>query len=114
VSKKKRASQVATAGPGGNDLTCDRAISSEIKAAAAPRQLTMPIADIRVGKRIRKVMGDVAGLADDMADLGQLQPIVVSPEGKLLAGERRLRAAELLGWKTIDVVVRRKANGQQS
>lgn len=72
----------------------------------------MNIADIKVGKRIRKDMGDIEGLAADIAEIGLLHPIIVSPEGKLLAGERRLRAAEKLGWKTIDVIVRTKPNGQ--
>jgi ParB family chromosome partitioning protein len=70
----------------------------------------MLITDIKVGKRIRRDMGDIAGLAADMAEIGLLQPVIVSPEGKLLAGGRRLHAAEKLGWKTIDVIVRTKPN----
>ena len=34
-----------------------------------------------------------------------LHPIVVRPDGKLIAGERRLRAAQMLGWKKIAVTV---------
>jgi ParB-like nuclease domain len=33
-----------------------------------------------------------------MAD-ALLHPVVVKPDGKLVAGERRLRAAKLLGWR---------------
>jgi ParB family chromosome partitioning protein len=65
----------------------------------------MRVADIRVGKRHRKDMGDVAGLAASMADLGLLQAIVVTSDRKLIAGERRLRAAKLIGWDAIPVRV---------
>jgi ParB family chromosome partitioning protein len=64
----------------------------------------MPIADIVVGRRHRKDMGDIEGLARSIADLGLLQPIVVSEEGLLLAGERRLRACLILGWSDIPVM----------
>jgi ParB family chromosome partitioning protein len=51
-------------------------------------------------------MGDIAALAASMKVLGLLHPIVVTPDGLLVCGERRLRAARLLGWKTIPVTVR--------
>ena len=50
-------------------------------------------------------MGDIEELAASIAELGLLQPIVVRPDGKLIAGERRLRAAKLLGWTSIPVNV---------
>src|SRR5262249_60596321 len=65
----------------------------------------MKISDIVVGTRHRKDMGDVAGLAASIKELGLLHPIVVRPAGVLVAGERRLRAAKLLGWATIPVSV---------
>jgi ParB family transcriptional regulator, chromosome partitioning protein len=68
----------------------------------------MNIADIKVGKRIRKDMGDLDGLAESIRELGLLQPIVVFPDGSLILGERRLRAVQLLGWKEIPVIVRNK------
>ena len=61
------------------------------------------IGDIVVGTRHRRDMGDIDGLAASIADLGLLHPIVVRPNGVLVAGERRLRAAELLGWTEIPV-----------
>jgi ParB family transcriptional regulator, chromosome partitioning protein len=67
---------------------------------------TMVISNIKVGKRIRKDMGDLAGLAESVQELGLLHPMVVFPDGRLILGERRLRAAKLLGWKTITVFVR--------
>lgn len=35
----------------------------------------------------------------------QLQPVMARPDGTLIAGERRLRAAQLVGLPTIDVIV---------
>jgi N6-adenosine-specific RNA methylase IME4 len=64
------------------------------------------IADIKIGKRHRKDLGDIDSLARSISDIGALMhPIVVTPDGKLVAGERRLRAAESLGWPTIPVTV---------
>ena len=65
----------------------------------------LPLDQIRVGKRHRKDMGDVAGLAASMGAVGLLHPVVVTPDGKLIAGERRLRAAKQLGWSKIPVNV---------
>lgn len=56
----------------------------------------VPTSRIRVGDRIRKDLGDIAELADSIK-LCQLQPIVVTPDMQLVAGERRLRACELAG-----------------
>ena len=64
------------------------------------------IADIRIGVRHRRDFGDIDALAASMDAIGLLHPIVVTAKGKLLCGERRLRAAKLLGWKTIPVTVR--------
>ena len=67
---------------------------------------TRKISEIVIGTRHRKDMGDIAGLAASMSsELGLLHPIVVRPDGVLVAGERRLRAAQLLGWETIRVTV---------
>jgi ParB/RepB/Spo0J family partition protein len=64
-----------------------------------------PINRIVVGIRHRRDMGDLTGLAASMADLGLLHPIVVRPDGVLVAGERRLHAAKSLGWTEIAVTV---------
>lgn len=65
-----------------------------------------PIASIRIGHRHRKDLGDLESLAASMAALGLLHPIVITREGVLVCGERRLRAAQLLGWQTIPVTIR--------
>jgi ParB family chromosome partitioning protein len=63
------------------------------------------IADIKIGERHRKDMGDIAALAASVAEVGLLHPVVITPDGELIAGGRRLRAAESLGWTEIPVTV---------
>ena len=72
--------------------------------SSSPRP-TLPLKQIRVGKRHRRDMGDIAGLAQSIADTGLLHDVVVTPDGTLIAGERRLRAFELLGRTEIPVKV---------
>ncbi len=59
------------------------------------------IDSITIPERQRKDLGDVRHLAQSMAKDGQLNPIVITPEHVLVAGERRLTAAKLLGWSHI-------------
>ena len=65
----------------------------------------MNIADIRIGKRFRKDLGDIDALAGSIEDIGLLNPITVDENGKLSAGARRLAACKQLGWKTIPINV---------
>src|SRR5262245_50708665 len=73
-------------------------------AASRPR-LTWPIANIRIGKRHRKDLGDIDALARSMAQIGLLHPVVVRPDSALIAGERRIEAFKRLGWTEIPVTV---------
>jgi len=61
--------------------------------------------DIRIGKRFRQDLGDIQSLADSIADIGLLHPIVVDSENRLIVGRRRLAACELLGWTDIPATV---------
>jgi ParB family chromosome partitioning protein len=70
-----------------------------------PAAPTMPISRIKVGKRHRRDLGDIAGLAASISDIGLLNPITVDEDGRLLAGARRLVACKQLGWKEIPVNV---------
>jgi ParB-like chromosome segregation protein Spo0J len=63
------------------------------------------IAEIKIGKRYRKDLGDIAELAASIADIGLLHPVVIMPDGTLLAGRRRLAACKKLGWDKIPVRV---------
>ena len=64
-----------------------------------------PISDIAVGARHRKDMGDIDGLAANIRDVGLLHPIVVRPDGVLIAGARRIAAFKALGRGEIPVTV---------
>ncbi len=61
------------------------------------------ISRIRVGHRFRTDLGDIEGFSRSLADVGLLHPVVVTTDGDLIAGERRLNAAKKLGWKTVPV-----------
>jgi ParB family transcriptional regulator, chromosome partitioning protein len=61
------------------------------------------INQIKLGKRHRRDLGDVASLAASIADVGLLHPIVLTPKGDLIAGERRLAACAQLGWTEVPV-----------
>jgi hypothetical protein len=63
------------------------------------------IKDIIIGERHRHDMGDLAALAASIEAVGLLHPPVVDKNNVLVAGERRIRAALLLGWTDIQVTV---------
>lgn len=70
----------------------------------------VPIGDIEVGRRFRRDMGDLGALAGSIDHVGLLHALVVHPStaGKpwlLIAGERRLRACQMLGWERVPVRV---------
>jgi DNA modification methylase len=64
-----------------------------------------PLKRIRVGRRFRKALGDLRALAESIEEVGLLHPVVVTPQGRLIAGRRRLEAVKLLGWRTVPVHV---------
>lgn len=53
--------------------------------------------------RQRKDLGNVDELAESIARLGLINPIVLTPDNVLVAGERRLTAVRSLGWTSIPV-----------
>jgi ParB-like chromosome segregation protein Spo0J len=61
------------------------------------------IDSIKVGKRHRKDLGDIEGLAASIEEVGLLHPPVITPDGELIAGARRIAAGKLLGWKDTPV-----------
>lgn len=63
------------------------------------------IDEIIINKRIRYDLGDLASLAKSLDNHGQLNPITITPQKELIAGQRRLEAAKLLGWETINVSI---------
>jgi N6-adenosine-specific RNA methylase IME4/ParB-like chromosome segregation protein Spo0J len=73
--------------------------------ATAVAQPTMPLAYIKVGVRHRRDLGDIPSLARNIQEIGLLHPIVVRPDGTLIAGARRLAAYKYLGRNEILVKV---------
>ena len=66
---------------------------------------TLPIDEIDIGQRYRKDLGDLKVLAESIESVGLLHPVVVTPDQRLIAGQRRLRACESLGWTEVPVTV---------
>ena len=62
-----------------------------------------PLKRIQVGRRFRKALGDLQALAESIEEVGLLHPVVDTPQGRLIAGRRRLEAVKLLGWRTVPV-----------
>ena len=69
--------------------------AAETKATPDTTQAVLPIDQIIVGDRTRRDLGDIAGLATSIAEIGLLNPITVDENGRLLAGGARRLAA----WK---------------
>lgn len=74
---------------------------------------TVPVGSIRPNARQPRLQFDLDSLrdlADSIREHGLLQPLVVRPVGddsyELIAGERRLRAAQLAGLEEVPVVLR--------
>jgi hypothetical protein len=67
----------------------------EVEIARKRPLATRLLGEIKLGKRFRKDLGDIEGLARSIDERGALlQPVVITPENKLIAGERRMAA-----WK---------------
>lgn len=66
----------------------------------------IPCAQVVVMGRYRKDMGDLGTLARSIERNGQMQPIGVTPQLRLVFGERRLRAIrDVLGLKSIAAAI---------
>jgi len=75
------------------------------------------IEKIMVMERIRKEITKIDELAEDIRQNGLLNAVTVMPleggELRLLAGLRRIKAAQLLGWTEIEVNVVTPANAEE-
>ena len=68
--------------------------------------MLLAIEKIDIGTRFREEMGDLDALAENIRDLGLLQPIGITQDFKLVFGERRLRACrDILKRTEIDTRV---------
>lgn len=69
-----------------------------------------PITDVRIGTPAKDEAEKIKLLADTITEQGQLQPIIVRPNGsegtyKIIAGRRRFAAKQLLNAESIDAIV---------
>ena len=85
--------------------------------AATTEVAVIPLADIRRGSNVRQDLGDIESLAESIRQHGILTAILVerSPDGgfELVAGYRRVAAAEIAGHQHIAAVVRDPVAGVQ-
>jgi ParB family chromosome partitioning protein len=58
---------------------------------------------VREGWNFRSDLGDVQSLADSIARVGILQPIIVNKRWEVIAGHRRLEAAKMAGLEEVPV-----------
>jgi len=66
------------------------------------RSVDINLINVNRGDRQRKSLEDLEGLAASLRTLGQIHPILIQRDSyELIAGERRLAAAKLLGWTHI-------------
>jgi N6-adenosine-specific RNA methylase IME4 len=61
--------------------------------------------EISFGKRHRFDFGDIEALARSIDSVGLLHPVVIRPDGRLIAGARRIKAFKQLGRDRIPVTV---------
>ncbi len=94
--------------------------TSSDKTPSRQGMLQVPVENIQPNPRQPRTspeMENISQLADSIREHGILQPLVVLPKGAggsytLIAGERRLRAAQKAGLDFVPVIVR-EANEQQ-
>lgn len=67
--------------------------------------LNIYLKDVTVQDRVRKDLGDIDELCDSIREVGLIQPIVLTRDHRLVAGERRFRALQRLG---VDVLIHAK------
>jgi hypothetical protein len=65
----------------------------------------MPLAGITIGERHWRDLGDITSLARDIGENGLLHPVVIAPDGWLIAGARRLAALRRLGRTEVPATI---------
>lgn len=64
--------------------------------------MLVKISDIKLKNRVRQDLGDIDSLKESLKTYGLLNPITITQDYILIAGERRLQAAKQLGWENIN------------
>ena len=71
-----------------------------------PQLVSKPLAFFKINPQVRKSFdeADLRRLGESLK-VKQLQPVLCQPDGTLIAGERRYRAAKLVGLATLEVKI---------
>ena len=67
--------------------------------------MLVKIEDIKVRRRVRRDLGDINPLKESLRNYGLLNPVTLNSNYELVAGQRRLEAAKMLGWERINAVM---------
>lgn len=67
--------------------------------------MQIPVDNVIVPDRVRKDPGNLESLMASLKRVGQLNPILVTPTYELIAGFRRLTAAQELGWQSVEAEI---------
>ncbi|MCL2489500.1 MAG: ParB N-terminal domain-containing protein [Propionibacteriaceae bacterium] len=70
-----------------------------------------PIEKIDQAGTLRTDVGDLGPLAQSIDQLGLLTPVVVTADGLLVCGKRRLAATRQLGWTTVPAWIPERVSG---
>lgn len=80
-------------------------IRQETGASGTPIREYRAIDSIVVADRHRSDLGDLSDLAASIKAIGMLNPVTITADGRLIAGQRRMEACRLLGWDVVPVRV---------
>lgn len=69
--------------------------------------MKVKLADLKLGKNYSRTFGtgDISEQVSSMKEHGQITPVIVDDQNRLVAGFRRYHAAKELGWEEIDAVI---------
>lgn len=81
-----------------------------------PEFHSVPLSSIHFDRRTRqrKDLGDLEGLKDSIQQVGLINPLLVTKDGLLIAGERRFTAVLQLGWSHVPVQYREDLETEQA
>lgn len=69
--------------------------------------ITIKVSDVKIkSNRFREEFSNIDSLAKSIQEVGQIVPIIIDQDNYLIAGERRIRAHQLLKKETIDAIVK--------
>jgi ParB family chromosome partitioning protein len=76
--------------------------------------MKVKLEDLKIGKNWSRVfgVGDIQELAESMQEHGQITPVLIDESNNLIAGFRRVAAAQQLGWYEIDANIHDGDNGK--